>query len=234
MTAPEETLSEVRRVRERARTVAHGGAWFPVGILALLMLLSIGLYDSPFRSPDTLVISWPYLAGLPYQQHSPVVSHLFWFFGTPAAFVLIGWWYRWRARRVGMSVRWRWFIGVGLGALAALAILLVLPAGPAVYRGVGFLLLTDDPLWLPGLLSPLLVIAVAVAALGVVERSRALVVAGAWVGLTTAWECVVVMGRGTFRPLGAELVVLNLPGPTLLLMALPLVVFAAVRVWRTR
>jgi hypothetical protein len=47
----EQTLTEVRRLRDRARSVAHGGVWFPVAVLAALLLLSITLYASPFREP---------------------------------------------------------------------------------------------------------------------------------------------------------------------------------------
>src|SRR6266542_3917327 len=49
MTTAGQTLDEVRRLRERARSVAHGGAWFPVAVLAALVLLSIALYRHPFR-----------------------------------------------------------------------------------------------------------------------------------------------------------------------------------------
>ena len=36
----QQTLTEVRRLRRRARSVAHGGAWFPAAVLAALVLLT--------------------------------------------------------------------------------------------------------------------------------------------------------------------------------------------------
>jgi hypothetical protein len=242
----EHTLAEVRRLRSRVRSQAHAGAWFPVAVIAALVLSSIALYRQPFVQPHSLSISSPYWAGLPDEQHSPLLSYVFWFAGTPLAFGFIATWYRWRARRTGMSIRWRPAVAAGAGALAALAVLAAVPVQRVV---------SDDVLrpqlsvaWRHALLSPLLVIAVALVALGWAERSTAVGLAGGWVAVITAWQTAYgrigqipgwlawLLSGGSGPALGGEVTIadLNRPGPLLITIALPLVVFAAVRGWRAR
>jgi hypothetical protein len=124
---------------------------------------------------------------------------------------------------------------------------------PAATSTVGGdpVLLTPDPASPPsaliGLATPLLPIAVALVVLGWVERSRALVVSAAWIAVVAWWQCSQGMGHLTgwsvwildgFQgpALGGELTLLGLnrPGPTLIAMTLPLLVFAAVRLVRNR
>ncbi len=244
---PGAMLDEVRRLREQARRRAQAGAWFPVAALAALLLASIALYRVPFAQADLIITDAPW-AGLPDMQRSTLASYLFWFIGTPLTIALIGAWYRLRARRVGVRVPWRWFAITALGALLALAVLAALPvdrpADADVVKTYVDPPLLDQVRW--GLYTPLLPIALAVIVLGWAERSRALILSGLWVGLVTFWQCSQGMGYlpgwatwvlGGFEgpALGGTwtLFGLNRPGPTLILMALPLLVFAAVRAVRT-
>jgi hypothetical protein len=118
------TLDYLRDVRRRVRGQAHAGVWFPVGVIAVLLLGSIGLYVAPFADtygPDVAflqAVSTPSWAGLPAPQRDAFLSYGYWFLGTPAAFAVIAWWYRRRARRVGLTIAWRRVLVVGLGALA--------------------------------------------------------------------------------------------------------------------
>ncbi|MEV4413384.1 hypothetical protein [Catellatospora sp. NPDC049609] len=247
---PGAMLDEVRRLREQARDRAHAGAWFPVAMLAALLLASIALYRVPFAQTYVHSDDLHLWAGLPVAQRSATASYLFWFLGTPATIALIGAWYRWRARRVGIRVPWRWFAITALGALAALAVIAAMPQDrpapdPDMIIAVEQVTLLQELRW--GLLTPLMPIALAIIALGWVERSRALVFAGAWVGVITYWQSSQGLGElpgwltwilGGFQgpALGGSLTLfgLNRPGPTLILMALPLLVFAVVRAVRTR
>lgn len=243
---PGAMLDEVRRLREQARRRAQAGAWFPVAALAALLLASIALYQVPFAQADIVITDRPW-AGLPDMQRSPLASYLFWFIGTPLTIALIGAWYRLRAQRVGVRVPWRWFAVTGLGALLALAVLAAMPVdlpdGTDLVQTYVEAPLPDQLRW--GVFTPLMPIALATLVLGWAERSRALALSGAWVGLITFWQCSRGMGvlpgwavwvlDGFQGPaLGGQLTLLGLnrPGPTLILMALPLLVFAAARAAR--
>lgn len=245
---PGAMLDEVRRLREQTRRQAHAGAWFPVAALATLLLASIALYREPFAQSYAFSGGAHYWAGLPDADRSAIASYLFWFLGTPLTIALTGAWYRWRARRVGIRVPWRWFAITALGALAALAVIAAMPqerpADPDVVISHAVTLL-DELRW--GLFTPLMPIALAIIVLGWVERSRALVLSGVWVGVITFWQCSQGLGDlpgwltwvlvGFDGPaLGGTLTLfgLNRPGPTLILMALPLLAFAVVRSVRTR
>lgn len=234
-------LAEVRLVRERTKAAVHAGAWFPVLVIAVLMLASIALYVQPFAQVHSN--GAPFGAGLPSEARSEMWSYIFWLVGTPASFALIAWWYQARARRIGMKVRWRWFAVTGLGALVAQAVLAAAPvsmpdpnllvAGPA------------SPITMSWLLSPLLPVAAALIALGMAERSTALAVTGTWIGFAMWWVDRFGMGRmpgwatwlidgGQGSGPGSEVAVLGLsrPGPMLIVLALPLLVVAAVRAAR--
>ncbi|MEE6259242.1 hypothetical protein [Plantactinospora sonchi] len=239
-TRPAETLAELERLRSRTRARAHGGAWLPALGVAVLLLASALLYRSPFAAPTSITISHPYWAGLRDEQHDPVLSYVFWFVGIPLLFLATGFWYAWRARRLGLRVAWPVFVGTGLGVLILLAVLAAVPdrqlPSDALSSGpVGF--------WWPGLLTPLMPVAASVVALAWAERSVALAVAGGWIALLTAWLCgsdrlgylppwaTDLLGGGS-GSLGGELALR--PGHYLVLMALPLVVFAAARALGTR
>ncbi len=239
MATAEQELTEVRRLRDRTRSRAHGGVWFPVAVLALLLLTSIALYRSPFRELHEATVTVPYWAGLPAEQRSPIASYLLWLVGTPVAFALIAAWYRRRARRVGHRVAWQWSVGAGLGALAALAIIAAVPVELSQDVPLGTLTSTPPPagtILRNGLLTPLLPIGIAIAVLGLVEGSRALVLAGGWVALIAWFHCTFGV-TSVFHggpSLDANWRYHTLPGPLLVAIALPLLAFAAVRAWRVR
>ncbi|SFQ33320.1 hypothetical protein SAMN05421810_106166 [Amycolatopsis arida] len=236
---PEGTLAEVRRVRERARRLAHGGAWLTALLLAALVLGSTAWYEAPFGEPDQDGwITHPFWAGLPNVTRSEVGPYLYWFLGIPLVVAATGAWYRWRGGRVGMRVAWHWYVAITLGALASLAVVAAVPRTPD----------GDHPPGWAGLLTPLIVVAVAAVALGAVERSPGLMAGGVWLGLITAWHSTAGMGGlsgGATWLLnggdggsadGGQLTLLGLhrPGPVLLLMVLPLVLVAGRQLWRTR
>ena len=237
--SPEQVLTEVRRLRRRSKARAHGGVWLPVAVLAGLLLLSIALYTSPFRAPHEMTVAVPFWAGLPSEQRDPTLSYAFWFVGTPAAFALIAAWYRWRVRRVGVRVGWHWALAAGLVALVALAVLAAVPV--ELPRDVPLGTLTADQpslgsVLLDGVRTPLLPLAVATVVLGVAEGSRALVAAGGWVALVAYVQCTIGVA-GVFAVLDGSRPSSfarydTLPGPLVLAMAAPLVLFAATRAVR--
>jgi hypothetical protein len=221
--AAEHTLAEVRRLRDRAHARAHGGAWLPAAAVAVLLLASIALYRYPFGQASSITAEYPFWAGVADEQRDPLLSYLFWFLGTPLVVALTAAWYRRRERASGMRVAWPLFAAAGLGVLVLFAILAAAPSGEQSDA-----LAASGPWW-PGILTPLLPLAAGVVALGVAERSRALVAAGVWIGLLAVWLCqwsplgTIPGGMLGFRP-----------GHYLIVMALPLVVFAAVRYVRGR
>ncbi|GAA3738012.1 hypothetical protein GCM10022225_21160 [Plantactinospora mayteni] len=234
-----EILTELDRLRNRTRTRTHGGAWLPALAIAALLLASIALYQMPFGQLTAISADHPYWAGLPDQQRQPVLSYVFWFVGTPLLFAATAAWYTLRARRLGLRVSWPIFAGAGLGVLLLLAVLAAVPESE-----VGSDALAPAPDWIwQGLLTPLLPVAVAVLALAWAERSPGLAAAGTWIALLTVWLCGTfplgylppwatnLLGGGS-GSLGGQLSLR--PGHYLVLMALPLVVFAAVRAARTR
>jgi hypothetical protein len=217
----------------------------PVATLAALLLASIVLYARPFAGLWHGGGPAPYWAGLPDAQRSPLLSYAFWLVGTPLTFAAIGAWYRRRARRTGMQVAWKWFAITGAAAFVLLVLLAAVPDSTSTFGGES-MLASREPVSpasaLTGLATPLLPIAVALVVLGWVERSRALALSAAWIAVVAWWQCSQGMGRlagwtvwildGFQGPaLGGELTLLDLnrPGPTLIAMTLPLLVFAAVR-----
>ncbi|GIH13915.1 hypothetical protein [Rugosimonospora africana] len=232
---PDRTLEELRRVRIRSRRRAHGGAWLPAGVLAALVMVSAVLYRSPWHELTSGVVSYPYWAGLPSDQRSAPASYAYWLVGLPVAFAAIAWWYRGRSRRVGMRVPWPVFAGVGLAALLLIVVLLAVPRQPPTDP---FLLTANPgPDWARGLATPLLAITASLVALGWVERSPALAVAGAWIGVLAWWQCAAGYGRipgwlfwlldGGQGPSLGGTVALQ-PAGMLLLMTLPLLACAVV------
>jgi hypothetical protein len=228
-------LADMDTLRARSRRLARGGAWLPALALAALPLVSSALYRDPFSSVLSSgggVVAFPYWAGLPAQQRTSLGSYVFWIVTAPLAFGLVAQWYRFRERRHGVRVPWR--VPVAAGA-AGLLCLLALSAAPVGERGVGWG--GTGTLWWQGLLTPLLSIAVAAIALGVIERSIAITVAGAWMAIL-AWQfCAIgrvggllgwqswVLGGGSGPALGGQLALgMDRPAPALLVMALPLAV----------
>jgi hypothetical protein len=144
-------------------------------LLAALVLASTALYRHPFLEPMQGGWRYPYWMGLPAEPRSYLGAYLFWFLGLPLAVIVSGAWYRWRSRRLGVTIAWQWYVGVTLAVLALLAIVAAVPT-----RVIDSSIAPGYP-GPAGLLTPLLVVAVAAIALGVVERSRGLVLgASGW------------------------------------------------------
>lgn len=228
---PVQTLNDVRRLRARSRRRAHSGAWVPAGVLATLVLLSTVLYRHPLHEPMSGIISYPYWAGLPSDQRNAPLSYAYWLLGLPAAFAAIALWYRHHARRVGMRVPWPLFAGAGLVALLLIVVLLAIPtrSSPSPY----LLLSYPHPSPIRGLATPLVAVTASLIALGWVERSPSVSVAGLWLGLLAWWQCAAGYGRipawlmwlldgGQGSSLGGTTSLQ--PGGMLLLMTLPLLV----------
>ncbi len=231
-----ETLAALEQLRKRTHRRAHGGAWLPALGVAVLLLASVALYRYPLSQTNSIDADYPFWAGLPDEQVSPVASYIFWFVGTPLLFAGMALWYSWRARRHGVRAAWQPVVATGVGVLLLLAVLAAVPTGPLP----DMLINREGPHW-GGLLTPLLPLAAAVVVLGRVERSRGLVTAGVWIALLTAWLCTTFplghlpgwfsrMTGGT--DLGGHLSLR--PGHYLVLMALPLLVVAVVNLAAAR
>lgn len=232
----EQALTDLRQLRARSRRLAHGGAWLPALLLAAVTLGSAFLYRYPFAEPTAESWRHPYWAGLPAEPRGDLAAYLFWFLGLPLTVAATGAWYRWRSRRHGVKIAWPWYAGITCAVLALLAVIAAVPSA----RG------SSGEGW-PGLLTPLLAVAVAAIALGAVERSKPLIFGGAWLGLVAAWHCALgmgglpgwvtwLLGGGEGPALGGQLTLLGLnrPGPVLVLMTAPLLVIGIHGLWRAR
>ncbi|WP_020523373.1 hypothetical protein [Catelliglobosispora koreensis] len=242
-----QTLSEVDQLRQRVRSRVHSGAWFPALVLGLFVLVTITLYRTPFRDVNIYNPEAPAWAGLPDMQHSPLASYLYWFLGTPLVLGLIALWYRRRERLTGYRVRWRLFLGVASGALFLLAFLAALPTRQLSTEELTTITVSEPGIgdMVYGFLTPLMVIAVGVVLLGWVERSRWLIFCGFWIGVITWWQFAFggmgnipgwlswLLGGGSGPALGGQVTLLHVhrPGPLLIVIALPLLLFALGR-WR--
>ncbi|WP_203908672.1 hypothetical protein [Rhizocola hellebori] len=242
MTEVNTVLSEVEQLRQRVRTRAHGGAWVPALAIGTFLVCSSLLYSQPFSRWLVKEIQFPYWAGLPDEQRSPVVSYLFWFLGLPLLVGLIGWWYRWRSRRLGIRVAWKWFAIVAIGSLVLLGLLSSVPASTIeVGSATATVRLNRDLDWLSAFATPLIAMALGVVVLGWVERSGWLIFAGLWIGWLTWWQGAFLTygGLGGLPPWAGGPGVVTLlgvdrPGWLLMWMALPLMVFGVVRGLRAR
>jgi hypothetical protein len=238
---PAQTLTEVRRLRSRSRQRAHGGAWLPAAVLAVLVLLSAVLYRYPPADPHTLDLDYPFWAGLPYEQRSAPGSYAFWLVGLPAAFIAIAAWYRFRARRIGVRVPWPVLVAVGMGALVLLVVLVAIPSEPVADPDM---VASTPPPWWYGLATPLLAVAAAVVALGWVERAPGLAATGAWIGVSTWWQCDAgllgalpgwltwLLNGGSGPAIGGQLMLP--PVGELLLIVGPLLIWVIVQAVRSR
>lgn len=226
---PAHTLEEVNRLRGRARARAHSGAWFPAAILSGLVLASMALYSQPFTLPKTVLVGFPAWAGLADNHRSELASYLFWFIGTPLVFGVIALWYRGRGLRVGARVAWPFAVGTGLVVLVLLAVLAAMPVQHGQYAGIG-------PLWMI-VLTPLVPIIAAVIGFGIVERSWGMAAAGVWM-LVASWPFLPgtgVVPMALSRAFGDEVgSSWDRPGPKLIGMAMPLILFAVISGIRSR
>ncbi len=236
------TLAELEELRQRVRTRVHSGAWFPALVIGLFVLSTIALYTEPFTQvfyyqPEN---AW---AGILDNQRSSLMSYLFWFLGLPAVLGLIAWWYRRRERLTGFRVRWRAFLAVAAGSMFLLAAVAAVPQPPREDDAVTALWTPSFFDWLSLLITPLAVLAITVVALGWLERSRWLILCGCWIAFVVVWQSLFggngdipgwlswVLGGGEGPALGGQITLLGLnrPGPLLIVIALPLLLFALMR-----
>jgi hypothetical protein len=223
---PMGTLAEVEELQRRVVRQVHGGAWLPAGAVGVLLLLSAVLYVSPFADPPPrlVVITYPPWAGLAGEQRAPMFSYGYWLAATAGLVAVTGAWYRRRARITGMAVAWRRFAGAALAAMSLVVIAAAVPGDPMLDPGTvaappfrwGYMDLNER-----GLITPLLPLAVYILVLARVERSRALIAAGAWMSVLVVWLCV-VMPRGRLGAMNFGFP----PGYYLLAMAGPLLAYA--------
>lgn len=228
---PAALLGETMALRQRSRSIAHEGAWLPALVLAALPVVSTALYRAPFTRQVNVWVQLPFKAGLPATQHSTAASYAFWLVVGPVALAVVALWYRRRAGSRGVRVAWQ--IPVAAGGLGfGLVLALLLSPVPRGHWSAGY-----------GLLTPLLCVAAAAVALGVVERSKGITLSGVWMG-TMAWQfCALgrlggifgwqasLLGGGSGPGLGGRVTLLGLdrPLPALLLMSLPLAVVGVAR-----
>jgi hypothetical protein len=221
---PDALLDHLSDLRRQARARSRG-AWFPLGVFALLTLASTLLYRQPFYTLSAGGDGgWelPSYAGLPERQRSAGLSIAFWLVLAPLCYLGCALWYRWRAERSGVSLRWQAWVRAGLALFGALVLVLV-------GRRLGWLW---SPSGLPrgGLrfgpesaLSPLLAIALGLLVLARVERSPGVAVTAIlYGGLATVMNLYGLgqlppwmlqpLGGGTIDGLGAA-------GPNLSLLA---------------
>ncbi len=234
----EHTLDHLRDIRTRTRSQAHGGAWFPVAVIAGLLLASIGLYQAP--AGDVVAQSTVHLA--PYEPTTRV--------GRPAGggappgtvmgLLVPGYAAGVHPHRVvgpPPGARRGAYRRVAPGAhcwarrARFVAVLAAMPSTVDIASSMGTLGVD----WFHGLLTPLVPVALALIALGWTERSLALAVTGAWIGLVASWYGAAGLGRflgwltfvlsGFEGPaLGSQVALFDRPAAVLGVMALPLVV----------
>jgi hypothetical protein len=229
---PDALLDQVAALRRRTRAQVHG-AWLPLSVFALLTLASILLYKGPFfflpASGGAYSVQASGYAGLPWTDRSAAASILFWLVAAPLCYLGCAWWYRRRAERVGLELRWQTWVWVGLGLLAVLALALV-ARRLGLLRFPGITAGSFPPVEVGSILSPLLAIALGLLVLARVERSWGVAVAAIlYGGLATVMN---LYGLGTIPPwimppLGGMSDALISAGPNLVLLALILLVGAA-------
>jgi hypothetical protein len=185
----------------------------------------------------------PYYAGLPGAR-SQLAAYVFWLVAAPLAYALCAAWYRRRAHRLGLALRWERFLGLGVCLFAVLAVLYALPHRPVpTVTGSGsvapLLALDAGEVIVAALLSPLVVVAFGLLVLGWVERSWPVAVAAlVYGGVATV---INLYGFGQIppwlaRPHGAMNEFFASPGPNVVLLGTILLLGAALTAvgsWRS-
>lgn len=238
--SPDRILDEVARLRRLTRARARGAA-VPLMIFGLLTLASIPLYSHPFHAlqtlPDGGSVSRPGstsgYAGLDGFDRSAALSIAFWLITGPLSYLACAWWYRRRAARVGLTVRWRpWaYVGTALFAVFLLAVFAQDHGAHQASPPMGGSFVAS------AVISPLLAIAVGLLVLAKVERSPGVAVCG----LVYGGLCVIMNGYGLGQvppwlvpPYGGTIDGMLNPAQNLILLAAVLLVgalFVQLRAW---
>lgn len=180
---PAELLAELQGLREQTRNARHA-YWLPVLMFAVLVIASAPLYVdpqiecSPARDDCGFFIqdpfSLPLLSSLGYGVAGP-----FWLFALVIGAVTTAAWYRWYGQVTGLVTRVR-------GSLLSWAIaIVVLFASSLAVSGI-FRTAVSRFGFTAG--APLLAIGVGLVALGILERSRLLLVVASFV---TGWAVLI-------------------------------------------
>jgi hypothetical protein len=175
---PEDLLAHAASLRSRTQAQVQG-AWFPLLVFGFVTLVTIPLYVRPFDYPHgdggwggVIGTRVPFFAGLPGAR-SQNQAWLFWLLAAPLSYLVCALWYHRRARRVGLSPRWRRYVGLGLGFFLVVAALHLEPGRTLVAStGRVHLLPGDDfGVGIAAVLSPLIAVALGLLILAWVERN---------------------------------------------------------------
>jgi len=235
---PADLLSSLNRLRDAARSARHAYA-FPLVLFGLLTLAATPFYLQP-AVPSTRI--WVIQLGGPQPRlpllggSSGPLGHdylgYYWLVALVGGLLLTMYWYRYHARKVGLSTQARGYL-ITLGVLTGLAV--VLPV-LARFPGFGWLAV----LW-PGDLTvrgtfPFLIIAAALCVLAWAERSIALgVIAVIYAGtalLASLYDIENLLFRLGWNPSGSQWQLTSLPNvllPALVLLAAGIGVIVAQR-----
>ncbi|MET9225523.1 hypothetical protein [Lentzea sp. NPDC003310] len=136
-TDPGELLDELAGLRKRARDDRHG-YWFPLLLMGVLSLVSLPLSQADPNPTDHLVDGgrgW-WLDPLMHLRLKTEVVHplalsLYWLGALVAGLLATVWWYRWRARRVGVETPTGTYVQVAL--LGLVAVLFGIPLSTSLF-----------------------------------------------------------------------------------------------------
>ncbi|MCX2952765.1 hypothetical protein [Lentzea sp. NEAU-D7] len=136
-TDPGELLDELAGLRKRARDDRHG-YWFPLLLMGLLTLASLPLSQADPVPTDHLLEGGPgwWLDPLMHLRLKTEVVHplalsLYWLGALVAGLLATVWWYRWRARRVGVETPTGAYVQVAL--LGLVAVLFGIPLSTSLF-----------------------------------------------------------------------------------------------------
>jgi hypothetical protein len=214
----------------------HGAA-VPSTVFGLLTLLSAMLYESPFGwgTPGELRPDgsrWMAIrqesgySGLGGGDRSAALSIAFWLIAGPLCYLGCAWWYQRRGERVGLAMRRRPWVYVGLALLAVTLL------------GVYLRSLADEPFYGSpvNVISPLLAIALGLLVLAWAERSRGLMATALAYGTLSAMMNGYGLGvipSWIVPPMGGTIDHLLWPGNNLVLLSAVLLIGALASRLRT-
>jgi hypothetical protein len=165
-------LSEMRRLRRRARSARHA-YWFPLVLFSLLTFAATPFYVIP-NSPNGVVRtgslpSLPILGGFPGFIVQNYLGY-YWLVALLVGLALTLWWYRRHARRIGVKTPARGYL-ITLAALTVVALALPYLARLGPFAFLNYVMPGD--LLVRGTF-PFVIIAIGLCVLAWAERSWAL------------------------------------------------------------